>query len=214
MNITAQQLVDSHLTDQATAEKVCVALTEACERFGITEPNQIAMFLAQTAHESGKYKSTSENLNYKVQALMALFGRHRISEGDCHKYGRVDGGQNADQEGIANAIYGGEYGKKNLGNTEEGDGYKFRGAGYIQLTGRANFQSFSDAIGDPQIMENPRLVSEPKYAALSAAWFWNKHNLNSKADDCRACTKVINGGDIGLADREMHYKAALEVIGA
>lgn len=214
MKITPQHLIDAKLTDEATANNVADSLNEACERFGIAEPTQIAMFLAQTAHESGKYKSSSENLNYKAQALMSLFGRHRISEEDCKRFGRLDGVQNADQEGIANAIYGGDFGRKNLGNTEEGDGFKFRGAGYIQLTGRANFQAFSDAIGAPEIMENPRLVSEPKYASLSAGWFWSKNNLNSIAHDCKACTKKINGGDIGLVDRELHYKYALEVMSA
>jgi putative chitinase len=212
--ITAQHLIDAKLSDEATANKVADSLSQACERFGITEPTQIAMFLAQTAHESGKYKSTSENLNYKVAALTALFGRHRISEEDCKRFGRIDGVQQANQEAIANTIYGGEFGRKNLGNTKEGDGFAFRGAGYIQLTGRSNFLAFSQAIDAPEIMENPRLVSEPKYAALSAAWFWHKNNLNTIAHDCIACTKKINGGDIGLADREYHFKAALEVMGA
>lgn len=212
--ITVQNLVNAKLTDEETANNVADSLKEACERFDIINPIAIAQFLSQTAHESGKYKSTSENLNYKVQALMGLFGRHRISEDDCKRFGRIDGVQQANQEAIANVIYGGEFGRKNLGNTEEGDGWKFRGAGYIQLTGRSNFSAFAQAIDAPEIMENPRLVCEPKYAALSAAWFWHKNNLNSIAHDCKACTKKINGGEIGLVDRELHYKAALEVMDA
>lgn len=207
--ITPKLLVDAKLTDQDTANKIADSLNEACERFNISSNEDVAMFLAQASHESGHFKTTSEGLNYKVQALMSLFGRHRISEDDCKRFGRIDGGQQANQEAIANAIYGGEFGRKNLGNTEEGDGFKFRGAGYFQLTGRANFQAFANAIDAPEIMENPRLVCEPKFASLSAGWFWDKNKLGQCDGNVEKATKIINGGQIGIEDRKHLYAQAI-----
>lgn len=194
------------IVDQATADKWADSLQATCDKFDINTPERVAGFVAQCAHESGMFKSTAENLNYKVDALMKLFGRHRITEDECKQYGRVDGVQQADQVGIANAIYGGEYGKKNLGNTEPGDGSAFRGRGLIQLTGRANYKRAGDALG-VDLTANPDLVAQPEYAALTAGWFWSANGLNQLADakDILAMTKKVNGGTIGLDHRTELY---------
>lgn len=194
------------IVDQATADKWADSLQATCDRFEINTPERIAGFVAQCAHESGMFKSVSEGLNYKVEALKALFGRHRISEEDCNKYGRIDGKQPADQAGIANAIYGGDFGKKNLGNTEYGDGYAYRGRGLIQLTGKANYKKAGDSLG-VDLVANPDLVATPEYAALTAGWFWSANNLNALADakDLLGMTKKINGGTIGIEHRTELY---------
>jgi len=194
------------IVDQATADKWADALQATCDKFEINTPERIAGFVAQCAHESGMFKSVSEGLNYKVEALKALFGRHRISEEDCNKFGRIDGKQQADQAGIANAIYGGEYGKKNLGNTEYGDGYAYRGRGLIQLTGKANYKKAGDSLG-VDLVANPDLVATPEYAALTAGWFWSANGLNALADakDLLGMTKKINGGTIGIEHRTELY---------
>jgi putative chitinase len=194
------------IVDSATADKWADSIQAACDKFDINTPERVAGFVAQCAHESGMFKSVSENLNYKAEALMKLFGRHRISEADCQKYGRIDGVQQADQAGIANTIYGGEYGKKNLGNTEPGDGYAYRGRGLIQLTGRANYKKASDSIG-VDLIANPDLVATPEYAAMTAGWFWSANGLNALADakDILGMTKKVNGGTIGLDHRTELY---------
>jgi putative chitinase len=194
------------IVDQATADKWADSLQATCDKFEINTPERIAGFVAQCAHESGMFKSVSEGLNYKVEALKALFGRHRISEEDCNKYGRIDGKQQADQAGIANAIYGGEFGKKNLGNTEYGDGYAYRGRGLIQLTGKANYKKAGNSLG-VDLVVNPDLVATPEYAALTAGWFWSANGLNALADakDLLGMTKKINGGTIGIEHRTELY---------
>ena len=194
------------IVDQATADKWADSMQATCDKFEINTPERIAGFVAQCAHESGMFKSVSEGLNYKVEALKALFGRHRISEEDCNKYGRIDGKQPADQAGIANAIYGGEFGKKNLGNTEYGDGYAYRGRGLIQLTGKANYKKAGDSLG-VDLVANPDLVATPEYAALTAGWFWSANNLNALADakDLLGMTKKVNGGTIGIEHRTELY---------
>lgn len=194
------------------ASDVREALLDAFDMFEINTPDRQAAFIGQCKHESGNFKRTSENLNYKSSALKALFGRHRISEEDCEKYGRTDD-HAADQEMIANCIYGGEWGAKNLGNTEPGDGWKFRGRGYIQLTGRSNYRKASAVIG-VDLIENPDFASSPVGAALTAGWFWDSNKLNIFADehDWVALTKRINGGTIGLQDRVAHIEEALNVL--
>lgn len=193
-------------------EKWLEPLNATFEKFEINTPKRQAAFIGQCAHESNNFNVLEEGLNYKAEALMALFSRARISEEDCKKYGRtVD--HPANQVEIANHIYGGEWGKKNLGNTEPGDGSKFHGRGLIQLTGRANYEKCGNAIG-ADLLSNPNALLEPLYAVLSAGWFWSTKGLNSIADtwDTVAITKKINGGTIGLDDRVMKSNKALEVL--
>ena len=207
--LTAEKLKAMHVP-----ETLLEALTETFEKFDINTPERQAAFIGQCSHESANFTKAQENLNYKDAALMALFGRHRISEADCHKYGRNDAtGQKADQDAIANHIYGGEFGLKNLGNTQEGDGARFKGRGYIQLTGRANYAKAGEALG-VDLCADPNLVATPRYAMLTAGWFWKTHGCNEAADtlDAKLVTKKVNGGDLGLADRIAHTQQALDVL--
>ena len=191
----------------------------AMAEFGIASRQQVAMFLAQVGHESEGLTRLVESLNYSTKALLASFGRHRISEADAYRYGRNEL-HAADQETLANLLYGGDWGAKNLGNTEPGDGYKFRGQGPKQITGRANARACRDRLrvrlGNrvPDFEADPHLLCTPEWGMMAAADFWHVNNLNRFADrdDVVGCTKVINGGDMGLEDRRQRYAHALKVL--
>ena len=190
-----------------------LAVTLATQ-YGINTPLRMAHFLAQTGHESGDFKVVEENLNYKNTALTAMFGS-RITADQANKVGRNDAtGQKADQAAIANIIYGGAWGAKNLGNTEEGDGSKFKGRGVIQLTGRANYTNFAKAKGI-SVDEAAEYLKTPQGAVESAAWFWKSRGLNELADsdDIRAVTKKVNGGDLGLDHRSQLLAKAKSLLG-
>lgn len=175
-----------------------------------------SMFLGQTHTESGGFRTVVESLNYSADAILKTFGRHRISEADAKKFGRIDAevrkrtgwnleDQPAHQNAIANILYGGEWGRKNLGNTQPGDGWRFRGRGIKQLTGRDNYKRFSRAwLGDESLLENPDRVAQPDGAVASAIWFWAVNGLNKVADtgSVDAVTRIVNGGVLGLADRK------------
>jgi len=184
--------------------------------YQITTWQRVAQWIAQVGHESGDFRVTSENLNYRTTALTAMFGR-RISASDAARLGRDDAkGQKANPEGIANVIYGGEWGRKNLGNTQPGDGWKFRGRGLIQVTGRSNYTTCSQALyGDQNILlDEPDILSEPDGAIRSACWFWNSRNINAPADreDIDTVTRLINGGTNGMEDRRARYTRARQVL--
>lgn len=175
-----------------------------------------AQWIAQVGHESGDFRVTTENLNYRVSALTTMFGR-RISPPDAARLGRDDAkGQKANPEGIANVIYGGDWGARNLGNTQPGDGWKFRGRGLIQVTGRSNYSACSRALyGDEQILLNePDILAEPDGAIRSACWFWNSRKLNALADreDLEGVTRLINGGTNGMDDRRTRYTRAKQAL--
>ena len=179
-------------------------LRAAADRYGIDTSLRQAHWLAQMAHESAGFRRVRENLNYSVEALLSLFGRHRITHDEAHRYGRKPG-QPADAQAIANCLYGGEFGRKNLGNRLDGDGHRFLGRGYKQLTGRDNYARCSAAIyGDTRLVEAPELLEQPEAASLSAAWFWQSRGLNAlaDADDIESITRKVNGGLIGLAERK------------
>lgn len=162
-----------------------------------------SMFLGQIHVESGGFERVVESLNYKASALKALFGRHRISLADCDRFGRTKD-HPADQKALANILYGGEFGRKQLGNTEPGDGWRFRGRGLKQLTGRDNYRSFSRAwLGDESLLADPDRVARPDGAVASAVWFWTSKQLNAEADrgTVESVTKIVNGGAIGLTER-------------
>jgi putative chitinase len=185
----------------------------ACKVYDITSPKRLAGFLSQIGHESAGLTVLTESLNYSVEGLLKGFGRHRISEADARRYGRAPG-RPADQQAIANLLYGGVWGSKNLGNNQWGDGWRYRGRGLKQLTGRANYLACSNAIGE-DFVNRPERILEPVNAALSAGWFWSTKGLNKLADkgDVVGMTKVINGGDKGLAERITLYRRALLVVG-
>lgn len=160
-------------------------------------------FLAQVHVESGAFSSVTESLNYSAVALKKLFGRHRISAEDADKFGRTPS-HPANQNALANILYGGKFGRENLGNTKPGDGWRFRGRGLKQLTGRDNYRRFSLAwLGDESLLDFPDRVAEPAGAVASAVWFWVSMGLNQIADKAsvEVVTKVVNGGHMGLADR-------------
>ena len=179
------------------------ALNETFSRFNITTNNQKAMFIGQCSHECGNFRILEENLNYRAATLMKLWPKRFPTQEIANAYDR-------NPKKIANMVYA-----SRMGNRDEssGDGYRFRGRGCIQLTGHANYFHCGKALG-VDFVANPDLVSTPKYASLSAGWFWSTHNCNAPADalDFAKVTKIINGGLIGLADREKHVREALSVL--
>ncbi len=165
-----------------------------------------SMFLGQIHVETGGFRTNVESLNYAYDSpMMRNFIRWgRISDADAKKFGRT-ADHPAHQNALANILYGGEFGRKNLGNTQPGDGWKFRGRGLKQLTGRDNYRRFSRAwLGDESLLDNPDRVGNPGGAVASAIWFWKANGLNEVADkgSVDAVTKVVNGGTVGLADRK------------
>ena len=176
---------------------------------GIDTPLRASHFLAQAAHESGGFKFKSENLNYSSGALLKVFPKY-FTQATAEKYHRQP-------EKIANRVYSNRMGN---GDENSGDGWKHRGRGYIQLTGKDNYKAFSDWAKVKAIIETPDIVSDDKYAGLSAIWFWNKNGLSKIADtdnlrDDKTLIKItsrVNGGTHGLVDRLErfnHYKKIL-----
>lgn len=162
-----------------------------------------AIFLGQIHIESQGFEKVVESLNFSEQRLLLLFNRNRISAKHASMYGRNDK-HPADQQMLADILYGGAWGKKNLGNTQLGDGWRFRGRGLKQLTGRDNYTRFSKWwFGDDRVVQDPEMVAQPHGAVASAVWFWADKELNQIADrgDIAAVTKVVNGGSILLAER-------------
>lgn len=182
------------------------AMNEVFPKYEINTPKRIAAFIAQCGHESGGWRTFSENLNYSAKALDAVFGKYFVRAGrDANDYARQP-------EKIANIVYAG---RMDNGDTNSGDGWRYRGRGPIQLTGKANYSAFSKDM-DVDAVDNPDQVAEDKEMALmSAIWFWNKNGLNRYADssDIKTMTKRINGGYIGLEDRIHHWKVALAAMG-
>jgi putative chitinase len=166
-------------------------LNETFEKYEINTPARQACFIGQCMHESGGFKLLKENLNYSAKGLVATWPSRFPNEEYAKEYARKP-------ERIANKVYSGR-----MGNTEEGDGAKYIGRGLIQLTGKDNYKAVTEALGT-DLLANPQLLEEPRYAALSAGWFWNKKGLNALADanDIESMTKRINGGLIGLDDRK------------
>ena len=196
--MTEDQLVEMHI-DPSWLEP----LESAFFRFEITTPERQAAFIGQCAHESANFKTLQENLNYSAKGLRGTWPSRFPSEEAAQPFHRQP-------EKIANKVYSGR-----MGNTEEGDGWKYRGRGLIQLTGKDNYRLASDAL-EVDFITDPDLVLTKEYAALTAAWYWNKRGLNKEADakDFTGMTKKINGGTIGLADRVAHINSALNVLTA
>ena len=159
-------------------------------------PERAAHFFAQTAHESGGFKAFSENLNYSAQGLQGIFGKYFP--------GNLEESYTRKPEKIANRVYASRMGN---GDEASGDGWKFRGRGALQTTGKDNYSQFAKHLGKPEIMENPDLVAT-EYAFESAIFFFDKNKLwdicdkGVNKDSILALTKRINGGTHGLADRE------------
>jgi len=166
-------------------------------------PRRVAGFFAQIAHESGGFNFVVENLNYSAKGLMTVFKKYFPTEELANQYARKP-------EKIANRVYANRM--KN-GAESSGDGYKFRGRGLIQLTGRDNYTKFAAAL-DLDIDSTIAYLETPNGAVASAGWFWDNNKLNQYCDkdDFVTLTKRINGGTIGLADRKHHYEIALKAL--
>ena len=202
--VTSDQLKQMHI-DPSLAD----AFNETFERFGILTPLQQASWIGQCGHECGNFKIMEENLNYRAATLLKLFPKTPkrawgFTPEEAAAYEKQP-------KRIANRIYG-----NRMGNRDEasGDGWRFRGSGFLQLTGHSNFYHAGKALGVDFVME-PELVRTPKYAAQTAGWFWQTHKINQHADgrDFVTMTKRINGGTIGLDDRIKHINQALAVLG-
>jgi putative chitinase len=186
------------------------ALCDILPKYGVTTERRVAHFVSQCAHESNNFRSLEENLNYSEDALNRVFPRYfGASSRSAAEYAR-------NPEKIANYVYMDEFRSKQgaLGNTQPGDGWRFRGRGLKQLTGRSNYTRFAESVGITA-EEAADYVATEKGAIESAAWFWDTNKLNTIADtdDVVAMTKRINGGDIGLADRQQRYARAMQVFG-
>lgn len=185
------------------------ALYEVLPMYEITTERRVAHFLSQCAHESANFKRLEENLNYSAKALRAVFGRYfgDPPKRDADEYHRQP-------EMIANYVYMDEFRKYKMGNIHEGDGWLFRGRGLKQLTGRENYSRFGDSIG-MTAEEAAEYVQSFNGAIQSACWFWDTNNLNDIADgdNVKLMTKKINGGSIGLEDRQKRYINAMKVLG-
>jgi putative chitinase len=181
-------------------DSVIAQIPDTAARFNITTPLRLAHFLSQCGHESGGFKAVNENLNYGAKGLRSIFAKYFTTDALALQYERKP-------EKIANRVY-----SSRMGNGDEvsGEGWKFRGRGYIQLTGKSNYASFDKTVDD-DIVGNPDLVAT-KYPLASAAFFFDSNKLwsicDKGADDATvtSVTKRVNGGTIGLADRIKHFK--------
>ena len=186
----------------AMAEKWAIPLQFVCDKYEINTPERVAGFLAQTGHESGGFRFTSEDLHYRAEALTRVWPT-RFPPGIAESYAMQP-------ERIANRAYADRMGN---GDEASGDGWKYRGRGLIQLTGADNYADFSLS-ADNEALSDPDSVAEPELAALSAGWFWSRNGLNALADarDIVGMTRRINGGTNGLDDRQMRYSRLISVL--
>ena len=184
-----------HIPDAVIAQ-----IPDTAAKFGINTPLRLAHFLAQCGHESGGFRAVQENLNYSAKGLNGIFRKYFPTEASAAAYAR-------NPQKIASKVYGGRMGN---GPESTGEGFKFRGRGYIQLTGKDNYRAFGSAINE-DMTANPDKVAT-HYPLLSAAWFFSKNGLHRIADEgatdavVTKITKRVNGGTIGLADRIKHFK--------
>lgn len=196
-------------------EKFNNALRGAMMRYNINTPNRCRAFLAQIGHESGQLSAVVENLNYSAKALRSVFGKYFKTDAEAEQYARKP-------EAIANVVYANRMGN---GDTESGDGWKYRGRGLIQLTGKNNYDKATNEMYalpmGVDFVDEPDLLATPEYAAQSAAWFWEAHGLNALSDQLggvddtevfKQITKRINGGYNGLEERTALYERAKTVI--
>lgn len=195
--------------------KFAQPLQLAMMRYNIDNPNRIRAFLAQIGHESGQLSAVVENLNYSAKALRSVFGKYFKTDAEAEKYARKP-------EAIANVVYANRMGN---GDTASGEGWKYRGRGLIQLTGKDNYAKATNGMYalpmGVDFVDEPNLLANPDYAAQSAAWYWETNGLNALADQLetsdetevfKAITKRINGGYNGLEERRAIYERAKTVI--
>lgn len=195
--------------------KYASPLQLAMMRYNIDNPKRIRAFLAQIGHESGQLSAVVENLNYSAKALRSVFGKYFKTDAEAEQYARKP-------EAIANVVYANRLGN---GDTKSGDGWKYRGRGLIQITGKSNYNEASQKMYalplGVDFVDEPELLATPEYAAQSAAWWWENAGLNAIADGLggandtevfKQITKRVNGGYNGLDDRLAIYERAKTVI--
>ena len=205
--ITVDQL-RAMIPTNKEVEAWCEELNKALPKYDITTDQRIAGFISQCAHESMDFTAMSENLNYREETLNKVFPRYfGPGKRNAAEYAK-------NPEKIANYVYMDEFRTSKLGNTQPGDGWRFRGRGLKQLTGRDNYTRFAKDY-DLTAEEAAVWVETKEGALASALWFWNTNKLNAIADtgNVAALTKKINGGDIGLADRQARYTRAMAALG-
>lgn len=186
-------------------------LQAAMARFGIDTPLRQASFLSQIGHESGGLVAVDENLNYSSEALQRVFRKYFPTKVLADQYARQP-------QRIANKVYANRMGN---GDESSGDGWRFRGRGPIQLTGKNNYIAAGKALG-LDLVSDPNSVCDPRIGSLVAAWFWSVNNLSRWADkgDNKSVSKIINAGNVSVADSAVHgmdhrmalYNAAIEVL--
>jgi putative chitinase len=191
--------------DNVIPDSVLAQIPDTANKFNITTNLRLAHFLSQCEHESGGFRSVYENLNYSADGLKKVFGKYFP--------GNLNESYARQPEKIANRVYSSRMGN---GNEASGDGYRYRGRGAIQLTGKSNYEAF-DKLVDDDIMANPDLVAT-KYCLMSAAWFFSKNNLWNICDKgsdnsiVTAVTKVVNGGTNGLEDRISRFQKFYNIL--
>ena len=202
MKVTLDQLWNFYEdTDDFVLEKFVDPINKVIEEFEINTPQRLSMFLAQIGHESAGLTRLHENLNYKAARLTQIFPKY-FRDVDPNEYAN-------NPEKIANRVYCNRMGN---GNEASGDGYRFRGRGAVQLTGRSNYVACGEDL-EVDLINNPDYLETPEGAIRSAAWFWDQHDLNDWADkgDVATVSKKINGGTIGLEERKELYEEALTI---
>ena len=181
------------------------ALSQLLPDYDINSPQRIAAFIAQCSHESGGFTALKENLNYRAVTLRKIFPKYFPTDELANAFA-------GKPEMIANRVYASRMGN---GDEASGDGFRYCGRGLIQLTGKSNYQAFADSL-EMNVEDVPDYLSTFEGAAQSACWFWESNNLNRFADagDIKGLTKAINGGNIGLEDRILHYDHAIHILQA
>lgn len=189
------------------AKQFSKPIGDACIRWGIVNPNDQARFIAQLHVESGGFSRVEENLKYTATRLVEVFGnRNGLNTTIARQLSA------AGPRAIANFIYGGAWGRRNLGNTQPDDGWNFRGRGLIQTTGRTNYRDTSMGCwGDLRLLDDPDMLLLPEHAADAAAWFWYSRRLNG-ITDVKEVTRKINSGLLHLDKRIVQTKRALALV--
>jgi len=197
-------MTEQQLTQLGIDTKWYQPLMDTFIKYNISTTQRQASFLGQCMHESNNFKTLEENLHYKAESLMKVWPSRFTTLEYAIQYAN-------NPEKIANKVYAGRMGN---GDEESGDGWKYHGRGLIQLTGKENYERCGSGLG-VDLVGNPNWLLDPKYASLSAGWFWNKAGLNDLADaqEYGQMTKRINGGTLGLDDRIAKITKAKQILG-
>ncbi len=205
MIIITVDMIKSFCPNSKTLPAIVAALNTRLPEFGIVTKNQVAMFIAQTIHESGGYSRFDENLNYSAAGLMATWPSRFKTLAEANKYARQP-------IKIANKVYSGRLGN---GDEASNEGWLYRGRGAIQTTGKTNYKLLDKAVPSLKVLTNPDILTTPDGAIVSACMYWKSNGLNRFADksDITGCTKAIQGGSLGLSERKRIYESMLTKIG-